>query len=316
MDSKRRGEKEYNGKQGNNTYGLEPPRRHSSYVHESQYSDRENKKGNSPKSVASSGRRSRTKSEIRHRQDKKRRLKKGVRNFITVVIAVLVIAGVGGVLSVTVFFKVDKVSVSGSGIYSEAEIVTASGIEQGDSMFLVNRSALARNMEERMPYVYSLKVKYALPSEIKLQITDAVVAYAIKNEDKTYILLDDNFKVLENESETKKGATLISVSGKISAVPGSTVIFEKESTMGCISEIMQAIDETNLKPVSKVESRGLTQNFIVYDSRITFKLGSCDDLNNKIYRGLAVCEKLDESNPGAKGTVDLTDEKQIYFTEK
>ncbi len=316
MDSRSRGEKDYSSKKETNTYGLEPPRRHNSYASENQNTDRENKKRNSSKSAAKKERRARTKSEIRHRQDKRRRLKKGVRTFLTVFIAVLVIAVVSVVLSLTVFFKVDKISVSGSEIYSETEIITASEIEQGDSMFLVNRSALVKNMEERLPYVYSLNVKYSLPSEIKLQVTDAEVAYAIKNEDKSYILLDDNFKVLESESETKEGATLISASGKISAVPGSMVIFEDENTMSCISELAEAIEETHLEPVSKVESKGLTQNYIVYDSRITFKLGSCDDLNNKIYRGLAVCEELDESNPGVKGTVDLTDEKQIYFTEK
>jgi hypothetical protein len=55
---------------------------------------------------------------------------------------------------------------------------------------------------------------------------------------------------------------------------------------------------------------------MVYDGRITYKFGTTENLENKIYSALTATEKLNESNPNAKGEMTVTDVKQIYFTEK
>ena len=55
---------------------------------------------------------------------------------------------------------------------------------------------------------------------------------------------------------------------------------------------------------------------MVYENRIEFKLGTCDDLENKIYQGLTACEELKQSNPNAEGTMTITGGKSLYFTEK
>ncbi|MBR6391650.1 MAG: hypothetical protein IKS12_00030, partial [Eubacterium sp.] len=68
--------------------------------------------------------------------------------------------------------------------------------------------------------------------------------------------------------------------------------------------------------VSAVYSSDINNNFIVYDSRITIKLGTLDNLENKIYSALTAIEKLNESNPQAEGVLTVTDNKQVYFSEK
>ncbi|HIY34259.1 MAG TPA: hypothetical protein IAA24_03980, partial [Candidatus Eubacterium faecigallinarum] len=68
--------------------------------------------------------------------------------------------------------------------------------------------------------------------------------------------------------------------------------------------------------ITSIYSNGIKDNYVVYENRIEFKLGSCDDLESKIYQGLAACEKLNESNPNASGIMNITGGKSLYFTEK
>jgi hypothetical protein len=77
----------------------------------------------------------------------------------------------------------------------------------------------------------------------------------------------------------------------------------------------QCIKDNSFDEITSIYSTSLTQNYVVYDGRITFKLGSCDNLEDKIYKGLTACEKLNTSNPSAKGAMTISDDKQIYFTE-
>ena len=43
-----------------------------------------------------------------------------------------------------VFFRVDQVTVTGSDRYTAQEIIAASGVEQGDNLFLINKPQVVR----------------------------------------------------------------------------------------------------------------------------------------------------------------------------
>lgn len=69
-----------------------------------------------------------------------------------------------------------------------------------------------------------------------------------------------------------------------------------------------------MKGVTAVSSKDINNNYIVYDGRITFELGSCDDLEIKIKRGVLICDEMNETNPSIKGKINLKSGKQSYFT--
>ena len=65
---------------------------------------------------------------------------------------------------------------------------------------------------------------------------------------------------------------------------------------------------------TEIYTKGINSNYIVYMNRITFELGSLDNIEDKIIRGLASCEKLDENGSNMRGNLNLTVDKQSYFT--
>lgn len=257
------------------------------------------------------------KTEIRRRQSKKRRLKNSVRKALIAISLFVVLIAVGIVLSLTVFFKIDTVNVTGSGMYSSEEVLANVNFNYGDNLFLIKTDACKAKLTKNLPYVYDVKITKGLPGTVELKITDAKVEYTIQNKDKTFILLDDNFKVLDNASPQGDDAAIkINDSAITQAEKGAVVVFENENVSACLTKMSDAIKNTQMIEATSISSKGDNSNFIAYDNRIVFALGSCDDIENKIYRGLAACEKLNKSAPNVKGTLNLDNDKQIYFTEK
>ena len=83
--------------------------------------------------------------------------------YATVILIVMVIFAI---LSVTVFFKVENVIVTGSSIYSVQEIVSVSGIEGGENMIRKNMGKAAERITEQLIYIETAKISRKLPSSV------------------------------------------------------------------------------------------------------------------------------------------------------
>lgn len=283
--------------------GLEPPK----IYNERSSAENRRKIGKQNKNVSTN--------EKRRRQNKKRRLKNSVRKTLITIGLLLALLAVGVVLSLTVFFKIETVNVSGSGMYSTDEILAYCTIDTGDNLFLINKDKCAENLEQKLPYIYDVDIKRELPSTLSVNITEAAPAYAVKNDDESYTLLDDRFKVLDNAS-TEKSDSIIEIQNTaiISNENGFVIGFENEESANGLNQLSDIIKKLNITEATAISSDGKSNNYIVYENRITLKLGDFENIENKVYRGIAGCEKLNESDPSARGTMDLSTGKQFYFT--
>ncbi len=257
-----------------------------------------------------------TKQEKRQRDNKKRKKRNTFRKISVWLLVIITLLAVGVVLSLTVFFNITKVTVvSESDKYTSEEILSQCTIDTGENLFLADTKTAQSMLEQNLPYIYNAEIKRKLPYTIEITVTDAVPAYSIKNKDKTYILLDDNFKVLETEADKAQGISILKADIS-KADAGFIIQFKDENTANCLTELARVIRENSFDTITAVYSNNVSDNYVVYDGRIDFKLGTCDNLENKIYQGLAACEKLNQSNPNANGTMNITGGKSIYFTEK
>ena len=76
---------------------------------------------------------------IRKRMERQRKLRKR-RLIAFFIVFIILLLCVGAVLSFTVFFPIDNISVKGSKIYSSQEILSKCNIGKGDNLFAVNRA--------------------------------------------------------------------------------------------------------------------------------------------------------------------------------
>lgn len=302
--------------------GLEPPKIYNRNNNQKEITDNTVKNNNANKTkkqVAKKYQQSKplTPQQKRELQNQKRKKNKLKRKIIFYFILTISIAAVIIVLSLTVLFKIDTVKISGNNKYSQKEIAAVLPIQKEQNLFLADTSSAAKKLEENLPYIYSVEIKRKLPSTIQVNVTEVKTVYSIKNQDKSYTILDDNLKVLEAKAQKKaKGAIEIKKAALKTAKEGYEAEFTDKNLKKNLLVLLDAIKRLKLEKTSAVYSNDINNNFIVYDKRITFKLGSLDDIDNKIYSALTATEKLDESNPNVEGTLTVTDGKQVYFTEE
>ena len=100
-----------------------------------------------------------------------RRRRRGRFSFLMKLLCILLIAG-AVVAALTVFFKVQSITVSGNARYTSEEIIAASGIEIEDNLFLLNKYSAAQAIFEKLPYVEELTIIRHLPSTIAIEIRE------------------------------------------------------------------------------------------------------------------------------------------------
>ncbi len=288
-----------------NDFGLEPPRI---------YRDTQRKPLNQSSSVRKA-QTPKTRNEKRQEQTKKRKKKNKFRKFMIWFLVTMLLIAVAAVLSLTVFFKIETITVKGNERYTSDEILAHCSIDKAENLFLADTDSTKAMLEQNLPYIYNVDVKRKIPSSIELNVTECEPSFCIKNKDKSFILLDNNLKVLEDKAKNKKGIQIKNTNIS-KAVPGQIIEFDDEHTKECLLKLADTVIDNNISEITSIYSKSLTDNYVTYDGRIDFKLGNCDDLENKIYQALASCEQLDITSPNAKGVMTANGGKQIYFTEK
>ncbi|MDE6471096.1 MAG: FtsQ-type POTRA domain-containing protein [Eubacterium sp.] len=293
-----------------NDLGIEPPK----IYRESQrtvYSDSANRERRQPGRKADNL----THAEKRQKDNKKRKKRNKFRKVLIWLMIIIAFAATGTVLSLTVFFHIDTIEVIGDTNYELNEILAQCTIDKGENLFLSDTQTAKQMLEQNLPYIYNAEIKRKLPYTIEIQITTAQPAYSIMNKDKTYILLDDRFKVLEESAEKSRGITIQKAEIE-SAAAGMRIIFKDSDVGDCLSKLAKTVNDNSFSEITAIYCNNINDNYVVYDGRIEFKLGTCDNLEKKIYQGLTACAELNNSNPNATGTMTITGDKSLYFTEK
>ncbi len=257
-----------------------------------------------------------TNEERQSLNSKKRKKKKKVRNIVSISLLCIVIFIVAVILLMVFGFKIDTIQIENAKTYSSEQIMAVLPIEKEKNLFLVDTKSAKEKLEKNLPYIYNAEIKRKLPSTIVVDISEPEHVYYIKNPDKSYTLIDDHFKVLEANIKSKPEKSVqIKKIALSSAVAGEKAKFTNEKLEPNIKELISAVQQYKLTEITAVYSEGLTSNYLVYDKRLTIKLGEADDLENKIFSALTAIEKLNESNPSAEGIITSTGGKQVYFTE-
>lgn len=296
-------------------FDLEPPKiyRSDQSVNRSTQADKKGKKA----STKAKQPLKKAKADGEVRSKKKRKLKKKFRLAFTAVGMIALIALIIVVLSLTVFFKIDTINVEGTKKYSYKQVTSVLPIDKEKNLFLIDKKGATKKLEENLPYIYDVEITRKLPSTVVVKITEPQLIYYVKNSDNTYTYFDDNFKILEvNVKEpAEKGIELKKIAfSEVS--PGKTAKLTNEELLSDLQVMMQTVTSLKLKEVTAIYSESLVNNYVVYDNRITIKLGETKDIEDKLFTALTAIEKLNDTAPDAEGTLTATNSKQIYFTEK
>jgi len=226
-----------------------------------------------------------------------------------VISALLILAAVVG--GCIVFFRVDTINVQGNSRYTQEEIVAASGIEQGDNMFLINKFQVIDQMISQLTYLDDVTIRRGLPSTLNVTVTECTVAGAVRNgENGEWWLVSSGGKLLERQEES---GDYLQVTGLTLSAPSEgtslAVAEEQQSQRQALVDLLSALEEREM--LSQTQAIDLTSSSTVtmqYAGRLTVRMKLSADFDYDVRVLATVMAEYVESKWPAEdtGTLDMT----------
>lgn len=114
------------------------------------------------------------------------------------------------VLGMSIFFRVETITVTGANAYSEWTVREASGIEEGDYLLTFSRARASGRIITELPYVDRVRIGIKLPDTVNIVIEELDVVYAIQSGDGLWWLMSSEGKIVEmTDAGTAAGYTKI-----------------------------------------------------------------------------------------------------------
>ena len=107
------------------------------------------------------------------------------------------------VLGLSVFFKVDTITISGAEVYDPYVIEKNSGIEKGDNLLTFSRPRAGALIKANLPYVDTVRFGIKLPGTVNIIIEEDEVVYAIKDQVEAWWLINSDGRVVEQGTGSK-----------------------------------------------------------------------------------------------------------------
>ena len=225
-----------------------------------------------------------------------------------------VVAIVGFVLAVTVFFKIDTIKAKGSGVYSQKIIIENSGVATGDSLLLVSEKAISENLFFNLPYVGSVTIEKDLPSTLIINVIDTVASAAISNNKGSYIIINDEGKVLNADSQVvTEGIPVVSGVEVESYKVGEAITFKTEETGGILIQLLKASTKAGIIGMTEIDLTDVSAITMKYDNRIKILVGPAVKLETKILRAASAIDRENEINQYETGVLDLRTDPKVFF---
>lgn len=223
------------------------------------------------------------------------------------------------IMAMSIFFRVNEIIVEGNSVYTDEEIIEASGVDTGDNLFFINQIFMGSRLTSRLPYLQTATIARVLPDKVVITVTESKSTACVYAGD-TLWMIDHTCKLMGTTTELEAqplGFVIVKGVEPIDPVVGDIIALgvEEEAKVSYLSEILTEIDVRELNgKVADLDMSSVANPTFTYDGRFLVKLGSKNDTAHKFGVLLSAVEQLSE---GDRGTIDLSmaDQNQAHFMQ-
>lgn len=231
------------------------------------------------------------------------------------------------VLCLSIFFRVEVVTVSGNNAYSAWAIREASGIEEGDYLLTFSKARACAKIEAELPYVYSARIGIKLPNTVNIVIEEIDVVYSIQDVDGIWWLMTSEGIIMEQSNAGEAGsytkvlgvtlndpvpeeravafqsapltsATEESLPEGETQAPTPIVVTEQQKLNAAL-EILQALELNEVVgEAASVDVTDLSRIILWYGTRYEVNLGDTNNMDYKVACMKATINTLSEYDSG------------------
>ena len=214
---------------------------------------------------------------------------------VTAIVAALV-------MGMSVFFKVEEVTVTGADVYASWRVQEASGIEVGDNLLSFGQIRAGALIKANLPYVKTVRFGIKLPGTVNIIVEEEDVVYAIKNQEGIWWLMSADGRMVEQTSSAKAanytkilGVTLDNPIKNQQAVAVEAVAATDEAgeiipvtvtgeqRLSTVLKILKALEANGIVgDAASVDVSRIQDIILWYGSRYQANLGDSSNLEYKI----------------------------------
>ena len=174
-------------------------------------------------------------------------------------------------LALTVFFKVDTITVEGAQKYRAEEIVAGMDVKQGDNLYLWNKVKVCDAMLEKFPYLQSVQIRRHLPNALVVTVTECSASVAIASNG-GYLLLSKEGKALE-QSANSNGLPVVTGMTLTDVPLGKILSSDSSEAADDLLTILQTLDAADmLKDLAFINLSDLHDIHIGYLKRFDIRV--------------------------------------------
>lgn len=260
----------------------------------------------------------------RNHRDRRRRRRRGRFGILYILLSLLLVLAALAVGCVA-FFRVNHVVVTGNSRYSAQEIISASGVESGDNLFLINRSRTAWAVMRALPYVKKASVIPQLPDTVELRVTETAAVAAVEISGERW-LIDDSGKLVE-KGDASLRPELPQVLGLAHLTPtlgerlsADQTVPETELKLESLKSLLTALQKRGLTGEMSefIDLRAANAIYFGYHGDLTVVAPMSGDFDRLALSLQATIETFRQRGEVVTGTLDLTygDERARLLTER
>ncbi len=221
------------------------------------------------------------------------------------------------ILSFTVFFKIDSISVEGDTRYNEENIVASSMIRIGDNFFLCNTSPGENEIWKKFPYIESVRIEKKLFNKIVINVREAVPTSVIESEGK-YVLLSESGKIIDISDKKQEDVPIVMGAKLDDPTLSSSAVYKDKSVEGYVQEILRAAEFYKIGVLKVIDITKLSNISLETKDGLHIIIGSPEKIEHKMMTAAKIMKK--DVPKGDVGTLDVSlsaaEGGKSYFSSK
>jgi hypothetical protein len=211
-----------------------------------------------------------------------RKRRRGGNKTLYYILFTLVLLAAAIILSLTVLFEVEAVSVTGADKYPPEELARESGIAIGENMFRVDYNGAKERLKKNYPWLETVEIRLMPPHEIRIEVTQSVAAGAIA-EGENAVMITRGGKVLERGLLYLPGnIPLITGIDTAGTQPGENLGEAAADALRMLGYLFDSVEATGFGMPTNVNLSDIYNMQIIHENRLLLNLGTESDLEAKL----------------------------------
>ncbi len=208
--------------------------------------------------------------------------------------------------------RVQAVAVEGISRFTQEQIISISGIQTDDSMFMLNEAAVCSAIQKD-PYVKSAKIERQFPDTVKITIVERVPAALVQYVD-SFLKMDRDGYILEKTDDAAGESCPVITGMNVTAFQiGQPIKSQDPKQVDVYTSILSKLDgSTTAGDIAEINVANLENVYLLTRGNIRIRIGSISDLDRKFVWIQNVLPILIQQGKSG-GTLDVTNPESASY---